>query len=109
MIKRNEDRPLLIQHPHAEVRLHSEGARWRVIVEPRVPLFIHTSTCSTAYPPELIEHVLAVKGPGYLCDEIRRDEDPAYVQSFVKWVDRVVAAITVAKPGTYMQVEIPDR
>jgi hypothetical protein len=25
------------------------------------------------------------------------------------YVDRVVAAITVAKPGTYMQVEIPDR
>lgn len=83
--ERMEDQPVLIQHPQAVVRIHQEGARRRIVVEPRVPLFIHTLTCSTAYPVELIEHVLAVKGPGYLCDEIRRDEDPAYVQSFVEW------------------------
>jgi SAM-dependent methyltransferase len=28
----------------------------------------------------LIDKILAVKGPAYLCDEIRRDEDPTYVQ-----------------------------
>ncbi len=80
-----EDQPTLIQHPQAEVRIYHEGARRRIVVEPRGPLYVHTFTCSTAYPVDLIEHVLAVKGPGYLCDEIRRDEDPAYVQSYVKW------------------------
>ena len=34
----------------------------------------------TAYPLELIESVFEVKGPGWVCDEIRRDEDPGYVQ-----------------------------
>jgi hypothetical protein len=33
------------------------------------------------YPHELIEHVLRVKGPGSLCDELRRDEDPSYVEA----------------------------
>lgn len=37
--------------------------------------------CETAYPVELIEHVLNVKGPVYLCDEIMRDEDPGSVQA----------------------------
>jgi 2-polyprenyl-3-methyl-5-hydroxy-6-metoxy-1,4-benzoquinol methylase len=85
MTERMEDQPVLLQHPQAEVRIHQEGARRRIVVEPRVPLFIHTLTCSTTYSVELIEHVLAVKGPGYLCDEIRRDEDPAYVQSYLEW------------------------
>ena len=31
----------------------------------------------TSYPVSLIRAVLAVKGPGYLCDEIRRDEGPS--------------------------------
>jgi hypothetical protein len=26
-----------------------------------------------------------------------------------RYVDRVVAAVSVAKPGTYLEVEIPDR
>jgi SAM-dependent methyltransferase len=34
----------------------------------------------TAYPVELVQHILVAKGPAWLCDEIRRDEDPAYVQ-----------------------------
>ena len=37
----------------------------------------------TAYPPELIASVLDVKGPAWLCDEIRRDEDPTYVSHFL--------------------------
>lgn len=34
----------------------------------------------TRYPPELIEAVLDVKGPRWVCDEIMRDEDPSYVE-----------------------------
>ena len=37
-------------------------------------------TWETAYPPELIESILAVKGPAYVCDEIMRDEDSSYVE-----------------------------
>jgi len=37
----------------------------------------------TTYPPELIASVLDVKGPAWLCDEIRRDEDPTYVSHFL--------------------------
>jgi SAM-dependent methyltransferase len=33
----------------------------------------------------LIEHVLRVKGPAYLCDEIRRDEDEYYVTHHFRW------------------------
>jgi predicted O-methyltransferase YrrM len=39
-----------------------------------------TSTWTTAYPPELIQTILEVKGPSYVCDELRRDEDPTYVE-----------------------------
>ncbi len=35
----------------------------------------------TRYPLGLIRAVLDVKGPAYLCDEIARDEDPAYLES----------------------------
>jgi len=38
------------------------------------------SAWETAYPPELIEAVLEVKGPAWVCDEIMREEDPSYVE-----------------------------
>jgi SAM-dependent methyltransferase len=37
----------------------------------------------TAYSPALIASVLDVKGPAWLCEEIRRDEDPTYVRHFL--------------------------
>ena len=42
--------------------------------------FVSTSRCKTAYTPDLIELILKIKGPAYLCDEIRRDEDSTYVE-----------------------------
>ena len=39
----------------------------------------------TAYSLELIEHILRVMGPAWLCDEIMRDEDPSASQSFIRW------------------------
>ncbi len=38
------------------------------------------TSCQTAYPIDLIEQILEVKGITHLCDEIMRDENPAYVQ-----------------------------
>jgi 2-polyprenyl-3-methyl-5-hydroxy-6-metoxy-1,4-benzoquinol methylase len=43
-------------------------------------VFIARKSCRTKYPIELIRAVLDLKGPSHLCDEILRDEDPAYVQ-----------------------------
>jgi SAM-dependent methyltransferase len=51
-----------------------------ISVELRGDLYSPRLQTVTAYPLELIEHVLRVKGPAYVCDEITREEDPNYVQ-----------------------------
>jgi len=57
----------------------ADGIR-TVEVQPRADLFVPLRTCRTSYPVELIRLILDVKGPAYLCDEISRDVNPAYVQ-----------------------------
>jgi SAM-dependent methyltransferase len=37
-------------------------------------------SCVTAYPEEMIQRILELKDPTYLCDEILREESPDYVQ-----------------------------
>lgn len=54
----------------------AEG-RWRVTVT--TGAYAPRTTVETSYPPPLIEALLAVKGPEYVCDEIARTEDAAYV------------------------------
>jgi 2-polyprenyl-3-methyl-5-hydroxy-6-metoxy-1,4-benzoquinol methylase len=51
--------------------------RWRVTVTTEA--YAPRTTVETSYPPALIEALLAVKGPEYVCDEIARTEDAAYV------------------------------
>ena len=70
-----------LSHPEGIVRLESVGdGRTHVTVEPfDRSLFVSGAPWTTHYPPELIESILAVKGPAHVCDEIRRDEDPNYV------------------------------
>lgn len=59
----------------------NESGLHKVEVVPDNPsAFISKRTCITAYPIELIELILQVKGPYGLCDEILRDEKPEYVQ-----------------------------
>lgn len=48
-------------------------------------LFIPINTCETSYPIDLIDKILDLKGPAYLCDEILRDESPDYVQKSLKY------------------------
>ena len=43
-------------------------------------LFMPIKTCETNYPIDLIDKILMLKGPAYLCDEILREESPYYVQ-----------------------------
>jgi SAM-dependent methyltransferase len=76
----------VLDHPDATVRINEIGGGKRtIIVEPKGSHFVSVRTCETAYPMDLTEHVLQVKGPAYLCDEIMRDEGPLYVQHHFRW------------------------
>jgi ubiquinone/menaquinone biosynthesis C-methylase UbiE len=72
-----------LNHPDAVVRIKEvDSATRRIRVEMRDPsIFSPRTQWLTRYSLDLIEAVLEVKGPAYLCDEIARDEDPAYVES----------------------------
>lgn len=64
----------ILRHPDGNVDLERTYDGRTVVRAAR-------STWTTRYPDELIDHVLRVKGPGFLCDELRRDEDPSYVEA----------------------------
>lgn len=52
-----------------------------VNIAPKNPkTYIHTSNCITNYPDGLINLILDAKGPAYVCDEIKREQDPTYIQ-----------------------------
>lgn len=77
---------IVLPHPDALVRIErNENGKRRIYIEHDQNLHVHLNTWETSYDLELIEHVLRVKGPSYLCDEIRRDEDPLYVQHNLRW------------------------
>ena len=72
----------VIPHPEGLVEaLALDNGRRRLTVKGRGSSgYTHVSSCETAYPMDLIELILEVKGPGWLCDEIQRDQDPLYVR-----------------------------
>lgn len=74
-----------LAHPDAAIRIEETLGRRTIRVAPRNGVFAAARDWSTAYPVELIDHVLRVKGPGRLCDEIMRDEDPRYVEHSFRW------------------------
>ncbi len=71
----------LMDDDRGRVELSSlAGGRWRITVTPGASDSLsHEASWETAYPLVLIEKILEIKGPGFLCDEIRREEDPTYV------------------------------
>jgi 2-polyprenyl-3-methyl-5-hydroxy-6-metoxy-1,4-benzoquinol methylase len=59
--------------------------RRRVCVEAlRKGAYVRRAVWDTAYPDELLRVILEVKGPGFLCDEIMRDEDPSYIRKHLE-------------------------
>ena len=76
----------VLDHPDGVVTLTEvPGGRLLVAVEANDPsTFVSRATCETAYSRELIAAVLELKGIGYLCDEIARDEDPRYVANSLR-------------------------
>jgi ubiquinone/menaquinone biosynthesis C-methylase UbiE len=75
----------VLNHPDASIRVDESNGKRAISVTPRDGLFSPATKWTTAYPLELIDHVLHTKGPAYLCDEIMRDEDPLYVQHCLHW------------------------
>lgn len=74
-----------LDHPEGRVGVEElGGGRRRIRVEDSTT-FISTREWETAYPVDLISLILAVKGASYLCDEIRREEDPNYVPLFLRY------------------------
>ncbi len=73
---------MLLAHPDADCFVEPvEGSLKRVTVKlVDTRLFMPRSSVVTSYPLELIEWILSVKGPGYLCDEIAREEDSGYIR-----------------------------
>jgi len=75
-----------LEHPQGRVCIqpHSDGRRL-VTTHPAEGVFVSRSTWLTSYPVELIAEILNVKTLGYLCDELARDEDPNYVELFLRY------------------------
>ena len=48
-------------------------------------LYMPINSCESSYPIDLIDKILYLKGPAYLCDEILRDESPDYVEKSLKF------------------------
>lgn len=71
-----------LTHPEGEVSVEKlEPGKNRIKVTLRDHgLFMPKSTWDTAYPVTLIERIMQVKGPAYLCNQIMRDEDPMQIQ-----------------------------
>jgi len=57
-----------------------DDGRRSIEVDPAPGVVVARTHWDTAYPLELIEAVLEVKGAAWVCDEIMRDEDPGYVR-----------------------------
>jgi 2-polyprenyl-3-methyl-5-hydroxy-6-metoxy-1,4-benzoquinol methylase len=71
----------VLTHPLGRVHLDELApGRLRVVAETNDPsVWVQHRSCETSYPPSLVELILAVKGPRFVCDEIMRDEDPSYL------------------------------
>lgn len=77
---------MILNHPDATISIvETTNGKRRIQCDPREGLFTPIRAWETDYTPELIEHVLSVKGPDYLCDEIMRDEYELYVYQAFRW------------------------
>ncbi len=74
-----------LTHPDASIQVVESNGKRAISVEPRAGLVVPQREWETNYPLELIEHVLRVKGPSHLCNEIMRDEYPLFVQHSFDW------------------------
>jgi 2-polyprenyl-3-methyl-5-hydroxy-6-metoxy-1,4-benzoquinol methylase len=73
----------VLSHPDGRVLVTPlADGRWRLAIETDTPFaWPRPLVWETGYPPALVETLLNVKGPRWVIDEIRRDEDPLYVEN----------------------------
>ena len=75
----------VLDHPDVSVRVEESGnSKNLVSVAAKGDTFVPIRSLETAYPVDLIEHVLRVKGV-YVGDEIMRDEAPLSIQQQFTW------------------------
>jgi len=74
---------LRLLHASADLEIECLPGGYNVVSVARknARLFVLRQRVLTTYPVGLIRQIFAIKGPSYTCDEIARDEDPAYVQA----------------------------
>jgi 2-polyprenyl-3-methyl-5-hydroxy-6-metoxy-1,4-benzoquinol methylase len=60
------------------------NGRSRIVVD-GTDEYVHMREWETSYPRWLIERVLDLKGPAWVCDEIARDESSEYTAAALKW------------------------
>lgn len=79
--------PHILKHRDAQIHISRlDQGKWKVSVEAlNKNLYIHQRSCVTSYPIDLIQKILDITGPAFLCDEILRDESPRYVQNFLHY------------------------
>ncbi len=75
----------ILTHTDASIHVEASDGKRAISVELEAGLFTPSREWVTDYSLELIEHVLRVKGPASLCDEIKRDEYPLYIQHSFRW------------------------
>lgn len=77
----------ILKHRDAHIHIaRLDQGKWNVSVEALdKDFYIHQPTCQTSYPIDLIQKILDITGPAFLCDEILRDESPDYVQNFLHY------------------------
>lgn len=68
-----------------EIEELGQGRRRLTVSASSTGTFIRTTSCETTYPRPLIERILDVKGAAWLCDEIRREQDPSYVALLLEY------------------------
>jgi 2-polyprenyl-3-methyl-5-hydroxy-6-metoxy-1,4-benzoquinol methylase len=56
----------------------------RIVVE-ATDVYVHMRQWETSYPRWLIDRIVEIKGPGWVCDEIARDESTEYTAAALKW------------------------
>lgn len=76
---------ITLHHREGDVFIEElpDGSR-RIRVTPADGQFVHETVWTTKYPLDLIKLILEINGAAGLCFEIMRDEDPNFVQKFLK-------------------------
>jgi hypothetical protein len=73
----------IFEHRDGVIEVQSTPAGNHIKCRPNAGVVCPRRECVTAYPLDIIEQALAIKGVSYVCDELLREEDPAYIeQSF---------------------------